>query len=223
MQMLARIAASGLLLAGMVATTSPVAAGVITFQNLDIGPNVTVIEDGMRYTTRDNFIVRPFVGNPPSGLLGSPISNDTFNITRADNGDFTFDRYDFGSFAPRQQSDTWQFRGLLDGVQQYAFLDTTTSTFVTRTTGQTGIIDTLEISVVKASAAAGVADNFVFTSVPEPSSLAMLSIGGLIVLGFACHHMITRPYHTGGRRTKTSARITPAAMICKTASSVATP
>ena len=58
MRLLRRIVASGLLLAGMVATPSPVGAGVITFQNLDVGPNVTVIEDGMRYTTRDNFIVR---------------------------------------------------------------------------------------------------------------------------------------------------------------------
>jgi hypothetical protein len=192
MQMLRRIVASGLLLAGMVAAPSPVGAGVITFQNLDVGPNVTVIEDGMRYTTRDNFIVRTFVGDPPSGLLGSPITNDTFDITRVDKGDFTFDRYDFGSFAPAQRSDTWQFRGLLDGVQQFTFLDTTTSAFVTRATGQLGIIDTLELSVVKASAAAGVADNLVFTSVPEPSSLAMLGIGALIGLRYVWHQVVTR-------------------------------
>jgi hypothetical protein len=192
MHKLRGIVASGLLLAGMVATPSPAGASEITFMNLDVGPNVTVIEDGMRYTTRDNFIVRPFVGNPPSGLLGSPISSDTFDIDRADNGNFTFDRYDFGSFAPGQHSDTWQFRGLLDGAQQFAFLDTTTSAFVTRTTGQLGVINTLEISVVKASAAAGVADNFVFTPVPEPSSLVMLSIGGLVSLGLAWHRKVTR-------------------------------
>jgi hypothetical protein len=183
------VVASGLLLAGVVATASPLEAATITFQTLDLGPNQTVIEDGMEYTTRDNFIVRPFVGNPPSGLLGSPISSQTFDITRADDGVFTFDRYDFGSFAPGQQSDTWQFRGLLDGVQQFTFLDTTTSAFVTRTTGQPGIIDTLELSVVKASAAAGVADNFVFTpaQVPEPSSLVLAGIAGLIGLGYVWH------------------------------------
>jgi hypothetical protein len=190
MHKLRGIVASGLLLAGVIAALSPVgAASVITFDGLSVGPNVTVVEDGMRYTTTDNFIVRTFVGNPPSGLLGSPISNNTFNITRADNGDFTFDRYDFGSFAPGQQSDTWQFRGLLQGVQQFTFLDTTNSAFVTRMTGQPGIINMLELSVVTASAAAGVADNFVFTpeSVPEPSSLVILTTSGLISLGYTWH------------------------------------
>src|SRR5689334_9730343 len=95
--------ATCVLLAGVVATPSRAGAATITFQSLDLGPNQTVVEDGMRYTTRDNFVVRTFVGNPPSGLLGSPITSDTFNITRAGNGDFTFDRYDFGSFASAQQ------------------------------------------------------------------------------------------------------------------------
>jgi hypothetical protein len=53
--------------------------------------------------------------------LASPQTSGTFRVTRADLGDFTFDRYDFGSFAPGQQSDTWLFRGLLDDVQQFAF------------------------------------------------------------------------------------------------------
>jgi len=139
----------------------------------------------MSYITRDNFIVRTFVGNPPSGLLGSPITSDTFDITRADNGAFTFDRYDFGSFATGQQSDTWQFRGLLNGVQQFTFLDTTNSAFVTRTTHQSGIIDTLVLSVVTASVAAGVADNFAFTPVqspvPEPATLTLLGVGAILL------------------------------------------
>jgi len=170
------------------ATASPLGAALITFQDLSVDPNQTVIEDGMSYTTRDNFVVRTFVGNPPSGLLGSPITSDIFNITRADNGAFTFDRYDFGSFAPGLQSDTWQFRGLLNGVQRFTFLDTTTSSFVTRTTGQPGIIDTLDLSVVTGSVSAGVADNFAFTPVqspvPEPTTLTLLGVGAVGLLGY---------------------------------------
>ena len=60
----------------------------------------------IKSTTINNFVVRTFVGNPPSGLLGSSITNQTFNVTRP-NSYLTFDRYDFGSFAPGQPSDTW--------------------------------------------------------------------------------------------------------------------
>ncbi len=109
---------------------------------------------------------------------------------RADGGDFTFDRYDFASFTPGLPSDIWQFRGLLDGVQQFTFLDTTASAFATRTTGQPGLINTLELSVATGSVAAAVADNFVFTlvSVPEPSTLVMAGICGLIGLAYTRHH-----------------------------------
>src|SRR3954451_19494114 len=88
---------SGLLLAGVVGTASPAGAATITFQNLNLEPGQTAIEDGMRYTVGAAFIVRTvvgtnqFIGNPPSGLLGTPMSSGTFNVTRADNGDFTFD------------------------------------------------------------------------------------------------------------------------------------
>jgi hypothetical protein len=79
------------------------------------------------------------------------------------------------------------FRGLLDDVQQFAFFDAASSAFVTRITGQLSIIDRLEITVVTGSAAGGVADNFVFTQVPEPSTLAMVGITGIIGLGYARH------------------------------------
>jgi hypothetical protein len=168
--------------------TVVVDAATITFQNLNVDPNQTVIEDGMRYTTPVNFIVRTFVGNPPSGLIASP-GTSTFNIMRNDNGAFTLDRYDFGSIAPGEQSDTWLFRGLLQGVEQFAFVDTTSSGFVTRTMAQLGVIDRLELSVVTPSEAAGVADNFIFTLVPEPSSLSMVGVTGLLGLGYVlCRH-----------------------------------
>jgi hypothetical protein len=93
----------------ILAATTTLVASTITFQQLSVDPNQTVIEGWMSYTTGNNFIVRLFVGNPPSGLLASPQTSGTFRVTRADLGDFTFDRYDFGSFAPGQQSDTWLF------------------------------------------------------------------------------------------------------------------
>jgi len=49
------------------------------------------------------------------------------------------------------------------------------------------MIDTLEISVLGGSTAAAMADNFVFTPVqiPEPSSVVLAGISGLIGLGYA--------------------------------------
>lgn len=184
MRQLIRLGLTSLMI---LAATTTLVASTITFQQRSVDANQTVIEDGMSYTTGDNFIVRLFVGNPPSGLLGSPIASGTFKVTRADLSDFIFDGYDFGSFAPGQQSDTWLFRGLLDDVQQFAFFDATSSAFVTRITGQLSIIDRLEITIATGSAAGGVADNFVFTPVPEPSSLALVGITGIIGLGYARH------------------------------------
>lgn len=147
----------------VIITSNSSLAATITFDNLDVFADQEIVEDGMRYKTTDNFVVRSFVGNPPSGLIGSPITNQSFIITKDGGGNFTFDRYDFASFAPGQQSDTWEFRGLLNGVQQFAFLASTSMTFVTRTVNLSNPIDELEISVVSGSVAAAVADNFVFT------------------------------------------------------------
>jgi hypothetical protein len=173
------------------AGANPLSAATITFDNLDLTFGVhEIVEDGMRYRTTGGFEVRPafsrfgLLGNPPSGLIGTPLNNQPFIITRDDGGVFIFDRYDSASLAPGQQSDTWEFRGLLDGVQQFAFLDDTSTAFVTRLTGLAKPIDHLELSVSSESMAAAVADNFVFTLlvVPEPPSVALFASGlGLLI------------------------------------------
>src|SRR5262249_48366972 len=134
------------------------------------------------------------IGNPPSALLGSPLVPGIFTVTRDGGGNFTFDRYDFSSLAPPQQSDTWEFRGLLDGVQQFAFFDTTSAGFLPRVTNLSDIINELDITIVSGSMAAAVADNFVFTplAVPGPkvgSTLAELLIGILGLVVFRRHFL----------------------------------
>jgi hypothetical protein len=172
----------------MFAVTASGSAAIITFDNLLILDTQEVVEDGMRYKTAFGaFVVSTVVGNPPSGLLGSPQAPGVFTVTRDGGGDFTFDRYDFSSFGPPQQSDTWEFRGLLDGIQQFAFFDATSTSFLTRITNLSDPIDELDITVVSESMAAAVADNFVFTllpaPIPEPSTLALLGFP-IIVFGF---------------------------------------
>jgi hypothetical protein len=173
------------------AATNPLLAAVITFDSLNIPavqPVHEVVEDGMRYTT-GIFSILSFVGNPPSALVGSPLSPGPFTVTRDDGGNFTFDRYDFSSFQPPQQSDTWEFRGLLDDVQQFAFFDATSAGFLTRITDLSNPINELDITVVSGSMAAAVADNLVFTllEVPEPSGINIV-VFGLAVL--ACFGML---------------------------------
>ena len=157
-----RIAVNAIVLL-IAAATTPLSAAIITFDNLNIFGSQVVIEDGMRYQTSDAFGVRNFTGNPPSGLIGTPIAPGMFIVTRNGGGNFTFDRYDFASFGPPNHSDTWEFLGLLEGVQQFSFIDFTSGGFSTRITDLSNSIDQLEISVVAGSTAAAVADNLVFT------------------------------------------------------------
>ena len=117
-----RIAVNAIVLL-IAAATTPLSAAIITFDNLNIFGSQVVIEDGMRYQTSDAFGVRNFTGNPPSGLIGTPIAPGMFIVTRNGGGNFTFDRYDFASFGPPNHSDTWEFLGLLEGVQQFSFID----------------------------------------------------------------------------------------------------
>ena len=180
----------------MFAATGSGSANTITFDNLNIlavQPVNYVVEDGMRYTT-GIFSVLSFLGNPPSALVGSILAFPAFfTVTRDGGGNFTFDRYDFSSFEPPQQSDTMEFRGLLDGVQQFAFFDSTSTGWVTRITHLSDPINELDIIVPfpplsPGAMADAVVDNLVFTptlSVPGPAVGAGLpglitACGGLL-------------------------------------------
>ncbi|HEX8884324.1 MAG TPA: PEP-CTERM sorting domain-containing protein [Noviherbaspirillum sp.] len=172
---------------------SPSVAAVVTFENLDEGfrPGVDRFESRMNYAIARNFLLSASVGNPPSALVGNPVTQGP--VSGAPNAptvfstftgrDFTFDGYDIAALGQTAQSDAWLFRGLLDNTLQFSFLDTAPQGFVTRTTGQNQLIDRLEVWVQPGTAVAFAADNFRFTlegetaQVPEPADLPLLGLG----------------------------------------------
>lgn len=145
------------------------------------------VEDDMVYDGQagNSFNIDSRVGNPPNALSTSPRTLDAAVIfTRFGGGPFTFDEYDFASFAD-QSSETVLFRGLLGGSEVFSFqLSSSSGTFVTQPTGQAGIIDELRLTLLAEGSASLVMDNFDFTLVPEPSTiwLAMLGLAGVVGL-----------------------------------------
>ena len=172
---------------------SPSVAAVVTFDNLDEGfrPGVDRFESQMTYAIARNFVLSASVGNPPSALVGNPLTQGT--VADAPNAptvfstftgrDFTFDGYDIAALGQTAQGDAWLFRGLLDNTLQFSFLDTAPQSFMTRTTGQNQLIDRLEVWVQPGTSAAFAADNFRFTlegetaQVPEPGDLPLIGLG----------------------------------------------
>lgn len=165
-------------------------AATVTFRDLQVlgGLPNEQFEDGMRYVLSQSFTVYSFRGNPPSALVGSPIFiSPAFGapavFTTINLQHFTFDGYDVSPQEFPQQSDTWLFRGLREGIEQFSFFDSTNAPFSTRITNRSDVIDRLEILVTAGSSAALVADNFHFTiiddpfHVPEPASLPTIALG----------------------------------------------
>lgn len=159
-------------------------AATVTFMNPSQQLVSSHTEDGMAYAAGPDyaFLISASQGNPPSGVWGSPLGNGPGLVfTRDGGGLFTFDEVDYAAIS--SSSDTTEFVGYRNGNQQFSFqLNAPTSTFNAYVTNQTANIDELVLEVVAGSSSALVLDNFDFTFIPEPTSLLLLAVGGLLTV-----------------------------------------
>jgi len=177
-------------------------AGVITFgtsavDRLDLaGPQ----SEGLftyEATSGDGWELITASGNPPAALatfFNGTASNtgDTVEFYRTDGGRFTFDSVDHRTFSSNN-SDDLLFSGYLGGALIETLLLDFASfpSFQTISAGFSGEIDRLTLQKVDAPGMSGaLIDNLVLTPVggvtpvPEPSSIVLLGIGGMAMIGY---------------------------------------
>ena len=124
------------------------------------------------------------LGNPPASLITAfPTPDDVIEFSTISGVPFTFDSFDFASFA-NQQSDKVNFIGEFNSVdtQQLLNFSTSNANFSTQNPDFSAPIDKLRIEVVSGDRAALLLDNLVLTPIPEPSTIfgiALLSLGAL--------------------------------------------
>jgi hypothetical protein len=113
------------------------------------------------------------LGNPPAGLRTAfPSPGDVIEFFTISGVPFTFDSFDFASFA-NQQSDKVNFIGEFNSVdtQQLLNFSTSNANFSTQNPGFSAPIDKLRIEVVSGDRAALLLDNLVFTPILQCDSL----------------------------------------------------
>ena len=113
------------------------------------------------------------LGNPPASLITAfPTPDDVIEFSTISGVPFTFDSFDFASFA-NQQSDKVNFIGEFNSVdtQQLLNFSTSNANFSTQNPGFSAPIDKLRIEVVSGDRAALLLDNLVLTPIPKCDSL----------------------------------------------------
>jgi hypothetical protein len=132
------------------------------------------------------FITGSF-GNPPASLITAfPSPDDVIEFFTISGVPFTFDSFDFASFA-NQQSDRINFIGEFNSVDTQRLLNFSTSNanFSTQNPNFSAPIDKLRIEVVSGDRAALLLDNLVLTPITEPSTIPEPStIFGIALVGF---------------------------------------
>ena len=112
-------------------------------------------------------------GNPPASLVTFlPTPGNVLEFSTISGVPFTFDSFDFASFA-NQQSDKVNFIGEFNSVdtQQLLNFSTSNANFSTQNPGFSAPIDKLRIEVVSGDRAALLLDNLVLTPIPKCDSL----------------------------------------------------
>jgi hypothetical protein len=196
------------LAAAVLFTSTLAAAGradTVTFGDLNYDPLVTAgaqTESGFTYevSSGDAWAVTSEQGNPSSALAtyynsGIPTSGDTVVFTRAGGGNFTFVSVDTWTLGGPGESDVVSISGYLGGsLVGSILLDSVpvspSDPYATVLSTFAGAIDRLEVTVVESffespfRINSRILDNFEFgtaAAVPEPSSLALAGVGGLVV------------------------------------------
>ena len=184
----------------LLSVTGASAADVITFDNLSIDHLVNAgpqVEGAFQYqaTIGLGWEVQNLFGNPASALAtffngeGSNVG-DTVEITKVGGGTFTFNSVDYATFGTTN-SDQVTITGYLNGVAEGSLAITSSTPspndFVTAASGFGGLIDDLKVVVsFTGNSNAMDLDNFTFNSavVPEPSSVFILGLGAVSLLGY---------------------------------------
>jgi hypothetical protein len=112
-------------------------------------------------------------GNPPASLVTFlPTPGNVLEFSTISGVPFTFDSFDFASFA-NQQSDKVNFIGEFNSVdtQQLLNFNTSNANFSTQNPGFSAPIDKLRIELVSGDLAALLLDNLVFTPILQCDSL----------------------------------------------------
>jgi hypothetical protein len=113
------------------------------------------------------------LGNPPASLVTFlPTPGNVLEFSTISGVPFTFDSFDFASFA-NQQSDKVNFIGEFNSVdtQQLLNFSTSNANFSTQNPGFSAPIDKLRIELVSGDLAALILDNLVFTPILQCDSL----------------------------------------------------
>jgi hypothetical protein len=176
---------SGVVCGVAVSLAASASAAVLTFDNLQLSAPQSFVEDGLRVTIGDQFLVSQSFGSPPSGLVDTRTGTVPTIVTRDDGGLFVFNGLGTLSTVPERpelQADSIVVIGFRNGQQQFGI-----SSGSPATVPPIGIpsfdrpIDTLEISflISNTQEVAFVADNihFTFVDIPEPPFLSLMALG----------------------------------------------
>ena len=173
------------------ASAQTLAFGALVGANLS--PFTTYAESGFTVDLFSGTICNAMIfGNPVPDLVGGPVCNggstaSTLRIKRTAGGLFRFLNTDL---ATQSGSSTYTFAGFLASVSQYSTTNsfTLSATFANRAgPNPTTDIDELRISLNTTTASSYNIDNIALSvsTVPEPSSVALMSAGLLGLLAVA--------------------------------------
>jgi hypothetical protein len=169
--------------------------GIITFDPLTGIPTDTPYnghtEAGFTVTTTmGNWFVAQFYGNPVPDIYAGPIGNPKTSAIQVVGNSSGTSTFNFASvdLSTNGGTSTYLVQGFLGGSLVFSEpgTDTAITQFVTiPSTDPSQVLDRLTIQITPGSGTSSVnLDNINLPSVPEPSSLTLLSLGSLALLGY---------------------------------------